>query len=282
MSPLTSITPGTAQMHCTAEECGYWPKGTSVWSEAGSRGSTCRSSGELCDSRVVRTSHTARKDFQIIIRPVLDPDTHTSLFADATHMIVLFFSALWRPHKALWDCTFCPCVHQNFRCLSPAVTTTSLVLAPSSLNTFGSTTRSFTRKHMHRILPLSVGVRMISTPLCHSCRHREESASSPIEASTLPRLLKASKGTPRSCARWMRLCTCMSFEFHTMIEGWLPASPVANICPAGCAAIPTTSSICAPWRNCCLPAPLLYTTASDAALYTMEPDALYSTLLRQS
>lgn len=54
---------------------------------------------------------------------------------------------------------------------------------------------------------------------------------------------------------------------HQMaMEGLFPQSPVANSCPAGCLPMLTTSSLWVAVRNCCLPAPLLYTTASVAAL----------------
>lgn len=54
---------------------------------------------------------------------------------------------------------------------------------------------------------------------------------------------------------------------HQMaMEGLFPQSPVANSCPAGCLLMLTTSSLWVAVRNCCLPAPLLYTTARAAAL----------------
>ena len=54
---------------------------------------------------------------------------------------------------------------------------------------------------------------------------------------------------------------------HQMaMEGLFPQSPVANSCPAGCLLMLTTSSLWVAVRNCCLPAPLLYTTANAAAL----------------
>lgn len=54
---------------------------------------------------------------------------------------------------------------------------------------------------------------------------------------------------------------------HQMaMEGLFPQSPVANSCPAGCLLMLTTSSLWVAVRNCCLPAPLLYTTAKAAAL----------------
>jgi len=81
---------------------------------------------------------------------------------------------------------------------------------PTELSAVGE---SLARKHKARTLPLLVGVRRISTPLSHSCRHSELFSSSPMDASSFPVLLKASRGTPRTWACWILPSTSISFEF---------------------------------------------------------------------